>query len=229
MNKSAGRGENIFTRMHPIHRLLISAILVGITWLIFRNSGMHATVLAVLMWDVFALFSVISSWIVFKTRSTSHIRLLARIDDGSRVYVALVIIISSFASMLAVLLIVVSKDAATVNSGIYLPVAITGMLLAWTMVHTTFTFHYAHIYYDDNNEDATKLKGGLLFPGGEEKPDYLDFAYFSFVVGMTFQVSDVNITSKTMRRLVLLHGLLSFLLNTFVVALTINMIAGLKS
>ncbi len=72
------------------------------------------------------------------------------------------------------------------------------------------------------------LQKGLDFPG-KEKPGYLDFAYFSFVVGMTFQVSDVQITSRTIRRLVLAHGLISFFLNTFVVALTINIVAGLKN
>lgn len=67
----------------------------------------------------------------------------------------------------------------------------------------------------------------MIFPS-ENIPDYLDFAYFSFVIGMTFQVSDIQITDKKIRRLVLLHGLISFILNTFVVALTVNFIAGLS-
>jgi uncharacterized membrane protein len=95
------------------------------------------------------------------------------------------------------------------------------------MVHTTFCFHYAHLYYDDADEDTEIFAGGLDFPN-EKTPDYMDFVYFSFGIGMSFQVSDVDITSKTIRRLVLLHGLLAFGLNTFVVALTINLIAGLK-
>ncbi len=94
------------------------------------------------------------------------------------------------------------------------------------MVHTMFTFHYAHIYYDDDENNAAHHAGGLEFP--KEKPDYLDFAYFSFVIGMTFQVSDVEISARLIRRVALLHGLLAFLLNTFVVALTINLIAGLR-
>jgi uncharacterized membrane protein len=83
------------------------------------------------------------------------------------------------------------------------------------------------MYYDDAPDDQSKSAEGLEFPE-EDCPDYLDFAYFSFVIGMTFQVSDVQITSRIIRKQVLLHGLLSFALNTFVVALTINLIAGLK-
>ena len=94
------------------------------------------------------------------------------------------------------------------------------------MLHTIFTLHYAHLYYSKTtNEDAATA--GLDFPK-EKKPDYIDFAYFSFVIGMTFQVSDVQINSRIIRRTALAHGLLAFALNTFVVALTINLIAGLS-
>ena len=98
---------------------------------------------------------------------------------------------------------------------------------SWLLIHTRFAFHYAHRYYNICKQQDTQIDGGLDFPG-EREPDYLDFAYFSFVIGTTFQVSDVEITSRTLRRTVLVHGLLSFALNTFVVALTINIIAGLK-
>jgi uncharacterized membrane protein len=101
------------------------------------------------------------------------------------------------------------------------------MLLSWVMVHTSFCFHYAHLYYGDADDDPKVHAEGLIFPH-EKRPDYLDFAYFSFVVGMTFQVSDVEITSRSIRRFVLLHSLLSFGLSMFVVALTVNLIAGLK-
>jgi uncharacterized membrane protein len=105
--------------------------------------------------------------------------------------------------------------------------ALPAMLFSWAIIHTTFGFHYANRYYDDAEGDPKIHAGGLDFPN-EKNPDYLDFAYFSFVIGMTFQVSDVTITSRKIRRLALLHGLISFALNTFVVALTINLIAGLK-
>ena len=84
---------------------------------------------------------------------------------------------------------------------------------------------YAHIYYGDDDENPETHAEGLKFPE-DDKPDYLDFAYFSFVLGMTFQVSDVEVTSKSLRRLATWHGLLSFGFNTIMIALTINVIAG---
>jgi len=128
--------------------------------------------------------------------------------------------------MVMVALLILSPQSTEAKT-MYLIIAISGILLSWGMVHTTFCFHYAHMYYDDARNNSEKHAAGLDFPS-EEHPDYLDFAYFSFVIGMTFQVSDVEITAKKIRRVALLHGLISFLLNTFVVALTINLIAGLK-
>ena len=93
-------------------------------------------------------------------------------------------------------------------------------------MHTIFATKYAHIYYGDHETEPDIHAGGLTFPD-ENKPDYLDFAYFSFVLGMTFQVSDIQVASKRLRKLALLHGILSFGFNTIIVALTINIIAGL--
>ncbi len=100
------------------------------------------------------------------------------------------------------------------------------MILSWIMVHTTLAFHYAHLFYNPSKTKTTQITGGLEFPDDDD-PDYVDFAYFSFVIGMTFQVSDVQVMSRGMRRVVLCHSLLAFALNTFVVALTINVVAGL--
>ena len=128
--------------------------------------------------------------------------------------------------MVTVLLLIVSKQTST-DAAFNLAVTVTSILLSWLMVHTTFTFHYAHLYYDDHENDSSRHAEGLDFPS-EKMPNYLDFAYFAFVIGMTFQVSDVQITSGKLRRVALFHGLLAFALNTFVVAFTINIIAGLQ-
>jgi uncharacterized membrane protein len=129
--------------------------------------------------------------------------------------------------MIIVVVLVISKDSLGMEEKVYLPIIIGGILLSWTLVHTTFCFHYAHLYY--NKEKGTDNNAeGLEFPN-EKQPDYIDFAYFSFIIGMTFQVSDVEISSRKIRRLALAHSLLSFVLNTFVVALTINLIAGLRN
>ena len=100
------------------------------------------------------------------------------------------------------------------------------MVFSWFLIHTIFTLRYAHIFYGDNEERPHTHAAGLKFPG-DKNPDYFDFAYFAFVLGMTFQVSDVQITSNKLRRMAMWHGLLSFGYNTIMIALTINLIAGL--
>ncbi|MRG47986.1 DUF1345 domain-containing protein [Chitinophaga sp. SYP-B3965] len=221
------RIARLLLEMHPTHKILASLALALLTFFLARNAELNSLVVYLLAWDVFALTYITLSWIIFFLRPPEQIRKVARVDDGSQLYVFLVILIAAFSSMFTVLLLMLSEDASGMAKGIYIPVAVGGMLLSWAMVHTTFTVHYAHLYYDDAVDDSTKHAEGLTFPK-EKKPDYLDFAYFSFVIGMTFQVSDVQIESRIIRRLALVHGLLSFLLNTFVVALTINLIAGLK-
>ena len=98
------------------------------------------------------------------------------------------------------------------------------MVMSWLTAHVVFAIRYAHEWYDC--DDEPRLRQGLEFPG-DTQPDYMDFLYFSLVLGMTFQVSDVQITSRRLRRLALLHGLVSFLYNTVIVALTVNIAAGL--
>lgn len=90
-----------------------------------------------------------------------------------------------------------------------------------------FALYYAHLYYRDDRESGTEGNvKGLDFPE-EKQPDYWDFLYFSLVIGMTCQVSDVQVTSRSMRRLALMHGVLTFFFNTVILALSINIVAGL--
>ena len=99
------------------------------------------------------------------------------------------------------------------------------LLLSWLLTHAVFALRYAHEFYTAT-EKGGKVDGGLEFPG-EDTPDYWDFGYFALILGMTFQVSDVQITSRTLRRLAAVHGLIGFLFNTVIVALTVNIAAGL--
>jgi uncharacterized membrane protein len=213
--------KNIFLRMHPLQRILISLLAAVIVFFIIRKKEIGFVLCTTTIWDAFAFTFIIICWIVFFKRSHAEIIKQANKDDGSRVFVLISILVATFASMAAVFLLLVSKG----NDVMTMTIAVTGMVLSWIMVHTIFTFHYAHMYYAGYKEDKSAQ---LDFPG-DIKPDYLDFAYFSFVIGMTFQVSDVVINSQTIRRTVLAHSLLAFVLNTFVVALTISVIGGLGS
>ena len=116
------------------------------------------------------------------------------------------------------------KDMPGLERGLHVALVGATLLLSWLLAHTVFAFRYAHEWYD--RDEQGKLKGGLQFPS-DDQPDYFDFLYFSIVIGMTFQVSDVQITSRMLRRLATLHGLVSFLFNTVIIALTVNIAAGL--
>jgi uncharacterized membrane protein len=111
---------------------------------------------------------------------------------------------------------------------LHILMSVFAVILSWGLVHTLFLFRYAHLYYEDavQGKPNGKYLEGLEYPD-EKEPDYLDFAYFSFVIGMTFQVSDVEISSRRIRRLALLHSLIAFGFNTVIVALSINVISGL--
>ncbi len=93
------------------------------------------------------------------------------------------------------------------------------VLLSWCLIHTVFAARYARLYY-------TGSYGGIDFPG-DKHPDYADFGYFAFTVGMTYQVSDTNVTDRKMRRTTLRHALLSYLFGAVIIATTINLVAGL--
>lgn len=220
--------NDVFLKMRLRHRILISIGSAVVAFLLLLQGGPGWLVKWVIVWNAFAFSFILTSWLVFFTRSATQMRLRAREEDGSRIVVFGLILLSCFACMFAVLMLILSKYIGDTPKTVYVPVAVLSMLFSWVIVHTTFCFHYAHIYYSDDTEDAHKHAGGLDFPE-ERKPDFLDFAYFAFVIGMTFQVSDVQITSRRLRRLALIHGLLSFGLNTFVVALVVNLIAGLKN
>ena len=121
------------------------------------------------------------------------------------------------------------KSASGVEQAIRVVFVIFTVVLSWAFIHTVFAVHYAHDFYVD--ADLSKAASGaatprLVFPGGQ-MPNYGDFLYFSFTVGMTFQVSDVQITDREMRRVVLAHGATSFFYSTGILALAINLVAGL--
>lgn len=213
--------------MHPTHRLGIAFLLGCLANASLAGTDFREGLKWAIVWDVFAVGMLSTSWSVLCTRTSGQIRALAKVEDGSLLYVIGIVLLASLAGLVAVMNLL-SIGAQDMQKAVYAAMVISGILLSWFMVHTTFTYHYARVYYSDDTTTAEDIhRGGLLFPE-EPAPDYLDFAYYAFTIGMTFQVSDVGTCNRQMRRLTLLHALLSFGLNTFVVALTINLIAGLR-
>ena len=117
-----------------------------------------------------------------------------------------------------------TKELAPAERNLHVILVAVTLLVSWLMTHTTFAFRYAHEYYEVEPAWSLASWAGWSFPS-ERRPDYLDFMYFALVLGMTFQVSDVQITARKFRRLAAVHGLLSFLYNTIILALTVNLAA----
>ncbi len=217
---------SLFARIHSAQKLLICIVIGVIIYFVVDIQQLDQLTHLMISWDAFSLSMIILSWITFSITKSQQIREQAKAQDSSRILIFITVLVSTFASFLAVLLLLISKKDFKTTEALHLSVAIAGMLFSWFLIHTIFTFRYAHIFYGDNKDKPDTHAGGLEFPN-DKKPDYLDFAYFSFVLGMTFQVSDVDITSKRLRRFSLLHSILAFIFNTVMIALTINIIAGL--
>lgn len=213
-------------RRNSFQKLIISFGLAAIaTFLFSLYRPLHLAIL-VFGWDIFSFGLLVLTWITFFTAAPGEIRIQAKKQDESRIAVFVLVLAASCVSMLAVIVLLTSKKGAATDTIFQLSIAFACMTLSWFLMHTIFALRYAHLYYADHKDDAEVHAGGLNFPE-ENHPDFLDFAYFSFTLGMTFQVSDVAIANRQIRRLVLFHSLIAFAYNAVIIALTVNFIAGL--
>src|SRR5579864_945712 len=213
-------------RMHPGFRLLISAFAGGVLFEMFRDRW-GAAEAAAFGWIVAELLFLPLTWLAVGTASPDRLRARARVQDASRWVIQALIVIAGVASLAAVIALLKKADGETammLTGRILLAGGV--VVLSWTLIHTVFAVHYAHSYYGDGPLPGPDDAGGLLFPGSDQAPDFWDFFYFSLVLGMTCQVSDVQITGKHMRRLASVHGALSFFFNTVILALTINFLVS---
>lgn len=178
-------------------------------------------------WVVGALVLLGLTWHLILRSNPETTKTRATSEDPGRYGVFLIAVVSSLVSLIAAVFVLRGKkDLVQANLiGLLDILAVLAVVLAWFMTHTAYALHYARLYYSPKNGEAME---GLKFPG-VEPPDDLDFAYFSFVLGMAFQVSDVSITCKPMRQAVLGHSLQSFLYNTVILALSLNLLFGLFS
>jgi uncharacterized membrane protein len=215
----------LLDRINSFQKLSICIIVAIAVYFIVEIKNIDLLTHVMIGWDTFSVCMLAMSWITFFMTTSKQIRQQARVQDQSSSIIFIVVLVSTLASILAVLLLLVTKHDGNHGMNWRLIIAIAGMIFSWFLIHTIFTLRYAHIYYGDHPTKPNTHSGGLKFPD-DSTPEYIDFAYFSFVLGMTFQVSDVEITSKRFRKLALLHGLVSFAFNTIMIALTINVIAG---
>jgi uncharacterized membrane protein len=169
-------------------------------------------------WDIFVAMYVVLVYVMMGRSTLATIRRMAALQDDGRFVIPLLTVLGAFASLVA---IVFELGGANHNPAELIFATLT-VALSWAAVHTAFSLHYAHEYYRGGKP------GGLQFPSGdkEDHADYWDFVYFSFVIGMTAQVSDVGITDKSIRRTVTVHGIVSFVFNTALLALMVNIAAS---
>jgi uncharacterized membrane protein len=220
--QSKTHSQRAATRFVRLHSRLLTAVVVGIVVAALPLS-LRPTTRILLGWDLGVALYLVLIQIIMSRCNIDRIRQRAAEEDEG----AIAILFLSMAATLASLVAIVFELGAAkqgLNHGSALPVLLAGatILLSWAFVHTIFALHYAHEYYGERRDGAI---GGLNFPD-DKQPDYLDFLYFSLVIGMTSQVSDVAITSKAIRRIASIHGVLSFFFNVSVLALTVNIVSN---
>ena len=172
-------------------------------------------------WDVGTLTLLVWVWLSVHALDPVETRALATREDDSRAATRAVILLASVMSLFAVGFALVKAKQSDGGLAVALTVqSIATVVFAWAVVHVAYLLRYAHLYY--SNEP-----GGIDFH--DEDPDYGDFAYLAFTIGMTFQVSDTDLQSRQIRRVLLGHAMLSYLFGTVIVALTINVVASIVS
>lgn len=180
---------------------------------------------ALASWDAALIVYVVTMIALMRGATPEQLGKRAAATDEGRHFVLAVSLIAVAVSIGAI----VVEAAAMRQSGraLHLAFVFATVALSWFFVHATFAAHYAHEFYGAD-EGEKKRRGGLLFPG-DAAPDFWDFLHFALVIGVASQTADVQIDQKPMRRIVTIHGVAAFLFNTVILALAINLAAGLFS
>lgn len=174
------------------------------------------TIATALGWDAGALAYAVGAWLRLRAVPAETFKAWSAEEDEGRATITLILTAASAVSVLSIFAMVTDKSSAAV-----LALAAVTILCSWGLVHTVFAVHYAHACYAAGS-DAPAID----FPG-DEPPVFDDFAYYAFVVGMTFQVSDCATRSTAMRRLTLVHGVVSFVFNTVIIAISVGVASGM--
>jgi uncharacterized membrane protein len=216
----AGQAEGSIEHSHvPARTRVIVAFAAGVVAFgiaMFLTSWEVATLTG---WNVAAIVYIAWVWLGVGRSGSAATARLAAIEDESRPTADLILILASGASLIGVAVALVQATSeAGFAKDVITAIALLTVVLSWGAVHTVFTLRYANLYY---------LQGGGIDFNDERQPDYGDFAYVAFTIGMTYQVSDTSLTSKQIRSTALHHAYLSYVFGTGVVAMFINVVAGL--
>lgn len=203
-------------RRHPRFSLCAVIFVVLIPGLIL--AGMPPALGVLLAFDIAAVIFLVATLRMISRSKTSAMRRRARREDES--YWGF-LLSSAAVTVVALVALAIELHAGKYGGAVTIVLAICSLLLSWLFFNTIFALHYAHEFYGDSGGK----NDGLDFPGTKQ-PDYWDFVYFAFVIGMTFQVSDVQISEREIRRVALVHAVIAFFFNVIIVALSVNILAG---
>ena len=208
---------NLGNRIAPPRFLLFCVVFPAATALATTWLGLGRAVLA--GFDLASLVFLLTISTLLRQGEAHQIREQAKRNDANRA-----VLLGITGAVMIVILVAVAKELQGKNDVFAIVLAVSTLVLAWFFSNTIYAIHYAHMYYGDANENARDDKG-IDFPNCDE-PDYWDFIYFSFTLGMTFQTSDTDITSRRVRRVAIGHCLAAFVFNLGVLAFTINVLGG---
>ena len=223
------RARSPFSPRRPSGRLLISTALGVITFVWLTPSRIEWPVRAIAGWDAASFVLLAFAWTIILRADAKATSLRAGDDDPGHYMVFVIAVVASLISLFAAsVMLRTVKAFPGADANLWTAVTLAAVALSWALTHTAYTFRYAHRHYRESGVRVKRSDGGLQF-SGTEAPSDIDFAYFAFTIGMCFQVSDVVVLSTGMRREVLFHAVLSFVYNTAILALALNLVVSVMS
>ncbi|RFB78572.1 DUF1345 domain-containing protein [Methylovirgula sp. 4M-Z18] len=218
-----------YVRARP--RLFV-CLLIGLVAGFLFPSHWHLATRVLLAWNLATILFLISIGSMMAHARPETIRRNAALQDEGKGVILASAIVAATASIAAIIVqLGAVKDATGLVKYMHLGLACSTILSSWAFVHVIFALHYAHEYFDEwrKEKNTDPKKRGLGIPGLDDVPDYMDFLYFAFVIGVASATADINITSRTIRRVALVHCVVAFFFNMAILGLTINIAAGLLS
>lgn len=207
------------------NRLLLIA-LIGLASFFILSSNPSIMVRLAISWIIASGLYVLSTFLMMYFSTKENIAHLAEKEDDGAIFILLIILLGSITSLVIIVIIMTDMKSLMVSDTVkVISLVLLTYISSWFLIHTAFTLHYAHIYYQDY--EKTK-QPPLIFPDTIH-PSYIDFLYFSMLIGMTCQTADVNIANSRTRALAMIQGFTAFVFNTTLLVLTINIIYDLPS
>ena len=221
-----GMFDVVTTRPRLFGALVLGLVVAAALWT-FPN-GLGGSTRFVLAWDTACAWFIGGVLMMMRHAKEADIRRHSATQDEGRGFIIALCVVAATAGFGAIVMeLALAKNDHGLMKGLRVLLAFATVAASWLFVHMVFALHYAHEYYDDpDKEPGGPVEGGLGFPG-EQMPDYWDFLHFALVIGVASQTADVSFTSKDLRRIGTVHALVSFVFNTAILALSINLAAGL--